>query len=129
MAQIKLALASGIKISFLEQDKPNGLPEAFIIGEKFIKKQNVALILGDNFFYGQGFTKRLKEMVKNKSGATIFAYPVNNPSDYGVAEIKNGKVKNIKEKLLVLPNKTIVYSGHGETTTIGEEKVENPYLT
>ena len=75
----------GIKISFLEQDKPNGLPEAFIIGEEFIKKQSVALILGDNFFYGQGFTKRLKEMVKNKSGATIFAYPVNNPSDYGVA--------------------------------------------
>jgi glucose-1-phosphate thymidylyltransferase len=88
----------GIKISFLEQDKPNGLPEAFIIGEEFIKKQSVALILGDNFFYGQGFTKRLKEMVKNKSGATIFAYPVNNPSDYGVAEIKNGKVKNIEEK-------------------------------
>ena len=51
----------GIKISFLEQDKPNGLPEAFIIGEEFIKKQSVALILGDNFFYGQGFTKRLKE--------------------------------------------------------------------
>ena len=88
----------GIKISFLEQDKPNGLPEAFIIGEEFIKKQSVALILGDNFFYGQGFTKRLKEMVKNKSGATIFAYPVKNPSDYGVAEIKNGKVKNIEEK-------------------------------
>ena len=88
----------GIKISFLEQDKPNGLPEAFIIGEEFIKKQSVALILGDNFFYGQGFTKRLKEMVKNKSGATIFAYPVNNPSDYGVAEIKNGKVENIEEK-------------------------------
>jgi glucose-1-phosphate thymidylyltransferase len=88
----------GIKLSFLEQDKPNGLPEAFIIGEKFIKKQSVALILGDNFFYGQGFTKRLKEMVKNKSGATIFVYPVNNPSDYGVAEISNGKVKNIEEK-------------------------------
>ena len=88
----------GIKISFLEQEKPNGLPEAFIIGEEFIKKQSVALILGDNFFYGQGFTKRLKEMVKDKSGATIFAYPVKNPSDYGVAEIKNGKVKNIKEK-------------------------------
>ena len=88
----------GIKIQYLTQQKPNGLPEAFIIGEKFIKKQNVALILGDNFFYGQGFTKRLEKYIKKKIGSTIFTYQVNNPQDYGVVEIKNNKILNIKEK-------------------------------
>ena len=88
----------GIKIQYLVQQKPNGLPEAFIIGEKFIKKQNVALILGDNFFYGQGFTKRLKKKIKKKTGSTIFTYQVNNPQDYGVVEIKNNKIVNIEEK-------------------------------
>ena len=56
----------GIKIQYLQQEKPNGIPEAFIIGEKFINRQNVALVLGDNFFYGQGFTKRLKRQLKKK---------------------------------------------------------------
>ena len=88
----------GIKIQYIEQKKPNGLPEAFIIGEKFINKENIALILGDNFFYGQGFTKRLKEKTKIKSGATIFTYQVNNPQDYGVAEIKKNRVFSIEEK-------------------------------
>jgi glucose-1-phosphate thymidylyltransferase len=88
----------GIKIQYIEQKKPNGLPEAFIIGEKFINKKNIALILGDNFFYGQGFTKRLKEKTKIKAGATIFTYQVNNPQDYGVAEIKNNRVFSIEEK-------------------------------
>jgi glucose-1-phosphate thymidylyltransferase len=88
----------GIKIQYLEQEKPNGLPEAFIIGQKFINNQNVALILGDNFFYGQGFTKRLKQKTKIKSGSTIFTYQVNNPQDYGIVEIKNNKILNIKEK-------------------------------
>jgi glucose-1-phosphate thymidylyltransferase len=92
----------GIKIQYLEQKKPNGLPEAFIIGEEFIKNQNVALILGDNFFYGQGFTKRLKEKTKSRSGATIFTYQVNNPQDYGIIELKNNKIISIKEK----PKKT-----------------------
>jgi len=87
----------GVKIQYLTQQKPNGIPEAFIIGEKFINKQNVALILGDNFFYGQGFTKRLREQTKIKSGSTIFAYKVNNPQDYGIVEIKNNKIFNIKE--------------------------------
>ena len=64
----------GIKIQYLEQKKPNGLPEAFIIGEKFINNENIALILGDNFFYGQGFTKRLKEKTKKNSGATILTW-------------------------------------------------------
>ena len=88
----------GIKIQYLTQQKPNGLPEAFVIGEKFINKQNVALILGDNFFYGQGFTKRLRKQTKIKSGSTIFTYKVNNPQDYGIVEIKNNKIISIKEK-------------------------------
>jgi glucose-1-phosphate thymidylyltransferase len=93
----------GIKISFKEQKKPNGLPEAFIIGEKFIKNQSVALILGDNFFYGQGFTNRIKEKIQENRGATIFTYIVNNPSDYGIVELnKNNEIKNILEK----PKKT-----------------------
>jgi len=88
----------GIKIQYLTQNKPNGLPEAFIIGEKFISKKNVALILGDNFFYGQGFTRRLKQKTKIKSGSTIFTYQVNNPEDYGIVEMKNDKILNIREK-------------------------------
>jgi len=93
----------GIKIFYKEQKKPNGLPEAFIIGEKFIKNQSVALILGDNFFYGQGFTNRIKEKIKENRGATIFTYIVNNPNDYGIIELdKNNKIKNILEK----PKKT-----------------------
>ena len=88
----------GIKIQYLEQKKPNGLPEAFVIGEKFINKEDIALILGDNFFYGQGFTKRLKEKTKKNSGATIFTYQVNNPQDYGIVSIKKNKIINIKEK-------------------------------
>jgi glucose-1-phosphate thymidylyltransferase len=93
----------GIKIQYLEQNKPNGLPEAFIIGEKFIKNNSVALVLGDNFFYGQGFTKRLKEKTRSDLGATIFTYQVNNPQDYGIVELKNNKIVSIKEK----PKKTI----------------------
>jgi len=93
----------GIKISYKEQKKPNGLPEAFIIGEKFIKNQSVALILGDNFFYGQGFTNRIKEKIQENRGATIFTYIVNNTSDYGIVELnKNNEIKNILEK----PKKT-----------------------
>ena len=88
----------GVKIQYLEQKKPNGLPEAFVIGEKFINKEDIALILGDNFFYGQGFTKRLKEKTKKNSGATIFTYQVNNPQDYGIVSIKKNKIINIKEK-------------------------------
>ena len=93
----------GIKISYKEQKKPNGLPEAFIIGENFINNQSVALILGDNFFYGQGFTNRIKDKIHENNGATIFTYIVNNPSDYGIVELdKNNKIKNILEK----PKKT-----------------------
>ena len=89
----------GIKIAYKEQTKPNGLPEAFIIGEKFINNDDVALILGDNFFYGQGFTNRIKDCIKNNDGATIFTYIVNNPSDYGIAELNNNdEIIKISEK-------------------------------
>ena len=89
----------GIKITFLEQSRPKGLPDAFVIGKNFIGKDDVVLILGDNFFYGQGFTNRLKNALKKNIGATIFTYIVNNPSDYGILEIsKRNKIKKIIEK-------------------------------
>ena len=89
----------GIKITFLEQSRPKGLPDAFIIGKNFIGKDDVVLILGDNFFYGQGFTNRLKNILKKNKGATIFTYIVNNPSDYGILETsKRNKIKKIIEK-------------------------------
>ena len=89
----------GIKITFLEQNRPKGLPDAFIVGEKFIGKNDIALILGDNFFYGQGFTNRLKTALHKNIGGTIFTYIVNNPSDYGILEIdKKNKIKRIVEK-------------------------------
>ena len=88
----------GIKISYIEQFKPRGLPDAFIVGEEFIGNDDVALILGDNFFYGQGFTNKLNKSLRNNTGATIFTYNVNNPSDYGILELKNKKIKRIIEK-------------------------------
>ena len=94
----------GIKISYREQNKPNGLPDAFIIGEKFIGKDNIALILGDNFFYGQSLTKKLKECTKLTNGARVFLHPVKNPNLYGVATVnKQNKIIKITEK----PKKTI----------------------
>ena len=88
----------GIKIHYKEQKQPNGLPEAFIIGEKFIDKKGVALILGDNFFYAQSLTKTLQNAIKLKSGAKVFLHPVSNPKLYGIASIKNKKILNLKEK-------------------------------
>lgn len=89
----------GIKINYIQQKYPNGLPEAFIIGEKFIGKNNVALILGDNFFYGQNLTNKLKECTKLKSGAKVFLHPVSNPSLYGVVKINDkNKILKIVEK-------------------------------
>jgi len=87
----------GIKIQYKEQQKPNGLPEAFIIGEKFINNNNVALILGDNFFYAQSLTKTLQKTSKLKNGAKVFLHPVSNPKLYGIATIKNKKIVNLKE--------------------------------
>ena len=89
----------GIKINYIEQKTPLGLPDAFILGEKFIGKDNIALILGDNFFYGQSLTKKLKECIKLNNGCKILVHPVRRPELYGVASI--GKKKNIlslKEK-------------------------------
>ena len=76
----------GIKIRYEEQDKPRGLPDAFILGEKFINKKNVALILGDNFFYGQNLTKNLINNSKLKIGAKILLHKVINPESFGVAK-------------------------------------------
>ena len=88
----------GIKINYLEQKNPNGLPEAFILGERFIKKQNVCLILGDNFFYGQNLSKILKNCTKLKSGAKVLLHRVNNPESFGVAKVTGKKILNIQEK-------------------------------
>ena len=89
----------GIKIEYREQEKPNGLPDAFLVGESFIKKDPVALILGDNFFYGQSLTKKLIDCTKLKKGAKVLLHPVKNPSSFGVATINNNKkITNIVEK-------------------------------
>ena len=88
----------GIKISFLEQDKPRGLPDAFILGENFIKKDNVAMILGDNFFYGQSLSKMLNNCTKIKNGAKVVLHKVINPENFGVAVVKGKKIISIKEK-------------------------------
>ena len=88
----------GINLTFKEQDSPRGLPDAFIIGEKFIGKNNVALILGDNFFYGQYLSSKLYECTKLKSGAKVLLHRVATPEKYGVAKVKNKKIVLIKEK-------------------------------
>ena len=89
----------GIKITYAEQESPRGLPEAFIIGQKFIGKDCVALILGDNFFYGQNLTKKLQDCSKLNKGAKILLHKVAKPELYGVAKInKNNKILSIKEK-------------------------------
>ena len=89
----------GIKITYKEQIYPRGLPEAFILGEKFISKENVALILGDNFFYGQSLTDQLQKNTKIKKGARIVLHKVSKPELYGVAKVNNkNKVVLIKEK-------------------------------
>lgn len=89
----------GLSISYEVQESPKGLAEAFIIGEEFIGDDSVALILGDNLFYGHGFTGMLEKAVNNKLGATIFGYYVKNPKDFGVVEFdNNGKVVSLEEK-------------------------------
>ncbi len=132
----------GIEISYAIQKKPNGIGEAFIIGEKFIKDDNVCLILGDNVLYGQNLTKSLQKAISNKNGATIFGYPVKNPTDFGVVEFdENFKILSIEEKpknpksnyaipgLYFFDNKVVEYAkkitpsqrGELEITTIIEE--------
>ncbi len=113
----------GIKIQYLQQKKPGGLPESFIVGKKFIGKDKVALILGDNFFYGQSLTKTLRKNISLKGGAKIFLHSVKNPNLYGVASVgRNLKVTRLEEKptkpfsnlavtgLYFFDNKAIKYS-------------------
>ena len=89
----------GLKIEYAEQPSPDGLAQAFIIGEKFIGTDSVCLVLGDNIFYGQGFGSTLKECAQLKDGAIVFGYYVKDPQRYGVAEFdKQGKVLSIEEK-------------------------------
>jgi len=89
----------GIKLSFAAQEEPRGLADAFIIGESFIGRDSVCLILGDNIFFGRGFSELLESAVSLKKGAKVFAYYVKDPSRYGVAEFdKNKKVISIEEK-------------------------------
>jgi len=89
----------GIKITYEEQNKPRGLPDAFIIGEKFIGKNNVAMILGDNFFYGQNLTKKLIQNTKLQSGAKVVLHKVQKPESFGVAKINSkNQITHIKEK-------------------------------
>jgi len=89
----------GINLEFKEQIKPTGIPEAFIIGEKFINRNSVALILGDNFFYGQGLTEILKKNFTLKNGSRIFTYPIKDPHNFGIVEKSTrGKKVRIVEK-------------------------------
>ena len=142
----------GMKFSYAEQAKPNGIAEAFIIGEKFIGDDSVCLILGDNIFYGSGFTKILKKSVNDiteTSNAKVFGYYVNNPKRYGVVENdKYGKVISIEEKpqkpksnyavvgLYFYPNsvikkaKQIIPSTRGELeiTSLNESYLKNDNL-
>tara|TARA_B100000902_G_scaffold388375_1_gene433859 strand:+ start:1337 stop:2203 length:867 start_codon:yes stop_codon:yes gene_type:complete len=140
LAQYKKILPDGknlgINISYEEQDKPNGLPEAFIIGKKFIKKDNVALILGDNFFYGQSLTSLLKRSSKLKTGSKVILHKVNKPSLYGIAKLnKKKKIISIIEKpkkfvsnkaitgLYFFDNKVIKYSQQLKKSKRGEFEI------
>ena len=126
----------GIKIEYKEQAYPKGLPDAFILGEKFIGKDNVALILGDNFFYGQNLTKTLIECCNLKKGAKILLHKVSKPEQYGVAKIdRNKKVIKIQEKpkknisdlaitgLYFFDNKVINYSKKLKPSKRGEIEI------
>ncbi len=89
----------GIEISYKIQEKPRGLADAFILGEEFLEKDSVCLILGDNIFHGENLSSLLWEAQKKKDGATIFGYPVNNPTEFGVVEFDDkDKVISIEEK-------------------------------
>ena len=89
----------GISLSYAVQEQPNGLAEAFLIGENFIGNDSCALVLGDNIFYGHGFTGMLKEAEARKKGATIFGYYVQNPRDFGVVEFdENNRAISLEEK-------------------------------
>jgi glucose-1-phosphate thymidylyltransferase len=138
----------GCKFKYAIQPEPNGLAEAFIIGEQFIGKDKVALVLGDNIFYGSGFGSLLRSKT-NIKGAAIFAYPVNDPERYGIVEFdKNNKAISIEEKpnnpkssyaipgLYFYDNKVVKYAkkvkpsarGEKEITTLNQLYLENEEL-
>ena len=126
----------GLKITYLEQDKPRGLPDAFVIGKKFIGEDNVAMILGDNFFYGQNFTQKLLKCAKLSSGAKVLLHNVQRPELYGVAKIdKKNKIIKIVEKpkkfvsnyaitgLYFFDNKVIDYAKRLKPSKRGEVEI------
>lgn len=139
----------GIKLEYKVQEHPNGLAEAFIIGEEFIEDDNVCLILGDNVFYGAGFSGLVEEAATLKGGAVVFGYPVKDPRAYGVVEFdKSGKAISLEEKpenpkskyaipglyfydnTVVKKSKSIKPSARGELeiTTINEEYLKEGKL-
>ena len=126
----------GIKITYVEQDKPRGLPDAFVLGKKFIGKDNVAMILGDNFFYGQNLTAKLLECAKIKNGAKVLLHNVQTPELFGVAKVdKNNKIIQLKEKpkkfisnnaitgLYFFDNKAVQYSKKLKPSKRGEVEI------
>ena len=126
----------GIKITYIEQDKPRGLPDAFVLGEKFIGKDNVAMILGDNFFYGQNLTTKLLDCAKIKDGAKVLLHSVQAPELFGVAKVdKNNKIIQLKEKpkkfisnnaitgLYFFDNKVVQYSKKLKPSKRGEVEI------
>ena len=129
----------GVKFEYAEQPSPDGLAQAFIIGEEFIGNDAVCLVLGDNIFYGSGFTGLLKESVKNaevNNTATVFGYYVNDPERYGVAEFdENGKCLSIEEKpenpksnyavvgLYFYPNSVVEVAKHIKPSARGELEI------
>ena len=128
----------GISIQYAVQKEPNGLAQAFVIGEEFIGDDNVCLILGDNVFYGQNFPNMLLRAKQKNSGATVFGYPVNNPRAFGVVEFDdNGKVISIEEKpeepksnyavpgIYFYDNKVVKYAKEIEPSARGEYEISS----
>ncbi len=126
----------GIKITYMEQDRPKGLPDAFVLGEKFIGKDSVAMILGDNFFYGQNLTSILLKCAKLKNGSKILLHKVPKPEFFGVAKVNNkNKIIKLKEKpkkflsnnaitgLYFFDNKVINYSKSLKPSKRGEIEI------
>ena len=128
----------GISIQYAVQKEPNGLAQAFVIGEDFIGDDNVCLILGDNVFYGQNFPNMLLRAKQKNSGATVFGYPVNDPTAFGVVEFnENGKVISIEEKpehpksnyavpgIYFYDNKVVKYAKEIEPSARGEYEISS----